>query len=259
MSNHPPVVCVIPSRYAAQRFPGKPLALLAGKPMIRWVWESAMRTRGVDEVLIATDDERIRAAAQSFGARVVMTSPECPSGSDRIAAALAGREVRAVVNWQGDEPLMHPETVGDALAALMADPHAAVATACVPITDRAIFENPMVVKVVRGKDNACLYFSRSPIPSPARLDAAVTRADGFVWGHKHLGLYVYRPEALRAFLTLPRPQIEITESLEQLRFLAAGYRIVCVDTPYDSSGIDTPDDMHTAERRVAALGFAAQQ
>jgi len=245
----PPVFCVIPARYGAQRFPGKPLADLLGKPVIQWVWEAARTIRGVDEVIVATDDDRIRRAVESFGGTVAMTPPSCPSGSDRIAMALQDRPCSAIVNVQGDEPLIHAETVAGALQALLDDPDCAVATACVPIRDRETFERPSVVKVVRGRDDVALYFSRSPIPSPSRLDPGETAGPGFVWGYKHLGIYVYRPEALRAFVAMSRSPLETVESLEQLRFLEAGYRIRCIETPHDSTGIDTPEDLD----RVADL------
>jgi len=249
-----PIFCVIPARYGAQRFPGKPLADLCGKPMVQWVWEAACRVPGVDEVLVATEDDRIRRAVEGFGGKAVMTPVSCPSGTDRIAAAIGHRPCRAVINIQGDEPLMHPETVARSLQALLEDDQCAVGTACVPITDRARFDDPSVVKVVRGDNAVALYFSRSPLPSPARREAAETQAPGFVWGHKHLGIYVYRPEALRAFVGMPPSRLELAEKLEQLRFLEAGYRIRCVDTPHDSAGIDTPDDLARAAALLAKRG-----
>lgn len=244
-----PVLCVIPARYGAQRFPGKPLADLLGKPVIQWVWEAARTIVGVDEVLVATDDDRIRRAVEGFGGTAVMTPSSCASGSDRIAAALGERDSSAIINVQGDEPLIHGATVARALKALLDDPECAVSTACVAIRDREVFERPSVVKVVRTGDDIALYFSRSPIPSPSRLDPKETAAQGFVWGYKHLGIYVYRPDALRAFVGLPRSPLEAVESLEQLRFLDAGYRVRCIETDHDSAGVDTPEDLE----RVAKL------
>jgi 3-deoxy-manno-octulosonate cytidylyltransferase (CMP-KDO synthetase) len=250
----PPIICVIPSRYGAQRFPGKPLADLLGKPMIQWVWETARKARRVDEVLVATDDERIREVVEGFGGTVAMTAASCPSGSDRIATALRGRECAAIVNLQGDEPMMHPETVTLAVEALLENPHCDVATACIELRDRAAFENPMVVKVVRGHNDTALYFSRSPIPNAVRLDEAITSAPNYLWGYKHLGIYVYRPQALRDFVAMPRSPLEISESLEQLRFLEAGYRIRCVETKHDSIGVDTPGDLKTVAEILARRG-----
>jgi len=244
------VLCVIPSRFGAQRFPRKPLAPLGGKPMVQWALEAARRVPEINEVLVATDDERIRAAVEAAGGRAVMTSPDLPSGTDRIAAALGERECDAVVNVQGDEPFMRPETVSAAIRALLEDETCDVSTACAPIRDRETFENPAAVKVVRGEGDTALYFSRAPIPSAARLGSAEIAEPGFLWGYKHLGLYVYRPEALRTFVTLPPSRLELREKLEQLRFLEAGFRIRCVDTPYDSIGIDTPEDL---ERAAAML------
>lgn len=247
MSNKPYVVCVIPARFGAERLPGKPLVKLLGKPMIQWVYEAARRTPGIDEVLVATEDDRIAEAVAGFGGEAVMTPASCPSGTDRIQAALAGRRAEIVVNVQGDEPGMHPNTIGRALEALLDDKNADVSTACVPIRFREEFEAPHVVKVVRGENGRALYFSRSPIPSLARVAPESLVDDAYVFGFKHLGLYVYRRESLEAFVKFERGKLEQIESLEQLRFLEVGATIVCPTVKHSSIGVDVAGDVPLAE------------
>jgi 3-deoxy-manno-octulosonate cytidylyltransferase (CMP-KDO synthetase) len=239
-------VCVIPSRFGSTRLPGKPLVPLKGRPMIQWVCLLAKGVPVFDEVLVATDDARIADACAAVGVEGVMTDPDLPSGSDRIHAALRGRSADIVVNLQGDEPAMPVEAITRAHRALVATPAASVSTACVPIFEREAFDAPHVVKVVRGDGERALYFSRSPIPSPVRR----TEPDlgtGTPWGHKHLGLYVYRRAALERFVTMPPGALERIESLEQLRMLAAGMTILCVESPADSVGVDVAEDVARAE------------
>ncbi|MDX1972215.1 MAG: 3-deoxy-manno-octulosonate cytidylyltransferase [Candidatus Sumerlaeia bacterium] len=249
MAPKPHIVCVIPARYGAQRFPGKPLVHLSGKPMIQWVYEAAQQVPLLDEVFVATDDERICAAVEGFGGKVIMTSPELPSGSDRIAAAMVGRKGDILVNVQGDEPGMHPETIRVAVQGILDNPRADVSTACIPITDEAVFNNPYCVKVVRSQSDVALYFSRSPMPSRARVDGPTP--PGTIIGYKHLGVYVYRREALEAYVKLPQTPLELVEKLEQLRFLEVGAQIVCKETPYDSIGVDAPANVPEAEALLA--------
>lgn len=247
------VIGVIPSRYASTRLPAKPLVSIAGKPLIRWVWEAAGCASSLDELLVATDDGRIAAVARAFGAEVAMTAPECPSGTDRIAAAIAGRHADIVVNIQGDEPLMNPATIDACVAALKATPEASVATPMIAITDPADFRTPNVVKVVHDSRGFALYFSRAPIPDCSRVGEC---APGEQLAMKHLGLYVYRREALEAFVKLPRSRYESVEMLEQLRFLEAGHRIVMVRAAEDSIGVDTPEDAAAVERIIRARRLA---
>lgn len=249
----PRVVCVIPARYGSERFPGKPLHPLRGKPMVQWVAENARHIEGVDEVIVATDDGRIRDVVERIGVEVAMTPPECPSGTDRIQSALRGREADIVINVQGDEPGMHPDAPAVALRALLADDSADVSTACTPIHDEAEFNAVHVVKVVRDAGDRALYFSRAPVPSLARVTAEERAADGYAIGHKHLGLYVYRRAALEAFVKEPPSALELRERLEQLRFYELGAKIVCPTTPHDSVGVDTPGDVEAAERLLARL------
>lgn len=245
----PQVIGVIPARYASTRLPGKPLVEIAGKPLVRWVWEAARRAKSLESVLIATDDERIAVAARGFGAEVAMTPPECPSGTDRIAAALAGREAGIVVNVQGDEPLLNPETVDACVAALLRDEEASVASAMTPIPDEVSFRASSVVKVVTDARGRALYFSRAPIPDMSRLTSEAERAAA-PRPMKHLGLYVYRRAALEEFVRMPPSRYELTEKLEQLRFLEAGHRITMVEVAEDSVGVDTPEDVAAVEARL---------
>jgi 3-deoxy-manno-octulosonate cytidylyltransferase (CMP-KDO synthetase) len=242
-------VGVIPSRYASVRLPGKPLVMIAGKPLVQWVWEAARRAVTLDEVHVATDDERIADVVLGFGGSAIMTSPDCPSGTDRIASSLVGREADIVVNIQGDEPLMNPATVDACVCALREDPEAAVSTAMVPILNEADYMAPSVVKVVCDSRGYALYFSRAPIPDMSRLSPAERAGAGRAM--KHLGLYIYRREALDALVKMSPSRYELIEKLEQLRFLEAGYRIRMIEADHDSVGVDTPEDVKAAEAALA--------
>jgi len=243
-------VAIIPARYGATRLPGKPLADIGGKPLIQWVVERAGCCRRIDRVVVATDDRRILDAVLAFGGEAMMTSPSCASGSDRIAETLDRIECDLVVNVQGDEPMMASETIDLAIEALENDPDSQVSTAAVAIHDRAEYESPHAVKVVTDGRGYALYFSRSPIPNRSRTGPDVPKAGSQpLWGFKHLGLYVYRRQALLDFVSWPPSHLEQIEKLEQLRFLDHGYRVRVVETPYDSVGVDTPEDLD----RVRAL------
>ncbi|MBK8793422.1 MAG: 3-deoxy-manno-octulosonate cytidylyltransferase [Holophaga sp.] len=249
-------LAVLPSRFAATRFPGKPLALIAGKPMIQWVWEAANRAQGVDKVVVATDDERICSAVHDFDGQVIITDPDLPSGTDRVAAALEklGEDFDVVLNIQGDEPAMHPETIA-AVVKLMADhPELPMGTAACPFASMDEVFNPNAVKVVTNDRGHALYFSRSPIPY--LRNSALFEPDFRLWAQpahlsmfkRHLGLYAYRTATLRAFTQLPPHPLEQFEMLEQLRALAAGIAIGVAETPYLSLGVDTPGDVPAAEQ-----------
>jgi len=238
---------VIPARHASTRLPGKPLADIAGKPMVVRVAEAAARS-GADGVWIATDDERVAAACAPFGFPVVMTSPDHPSGTDRIAevaAMLGWADTDIVVNVQGDEPLIDPGLVHSVAAALAADAGAAMASACHPITDAADFFNPNVVKVVTDGGGRALYFSRAPMPW-ARDDFARSRdvlPPGFS-PLRHVGLYAYRVAFLRQYGSLMPAPLETWESLEQLRALWHGFPIRMLKTDHaPAPGVDTPEDL----------------
>ncbi len=245
------VIGVIPSRYASTRLPAKPLALIAGKPLVQWVWEGASRASSLDELLIATDDDRIADLARSFGAKVVMTPVECASGTDRIASAVADMACDLVVNIQGDEPLMTGANIDACVSALANDEAASVSTPMVALHDPIAIAAPHVVKVVSDAAGYALYFSRAPIPDRQR---ALPGDDlpGAAPAMKHLGLYVYRYAALNAFTAMPPSRYERLEKLEQLRFLEAGYRIRMVETNDDSIGVDTPADVAEVEAVMAA-------
>ncbi len=245
---------VIPARYGSQRLPGKPLAPIAGRPMIQHVYDRACES-GADEVVIATDDARIAAAAEGFCDRVCMTSAAHASGTDRIAevvASLGWPEQTLVVNLQGDEPLMPPGLLNQVADTLERHPAAAMATLAVPLTDPAQLFDPHCVKVVTDAAGFALYFSRATIPWKRDLfapDQPVTMdclADTF----RHLGIYAYRAGFLGGYARLPVAPIEQMESLEQLRVLWSGEKIA-VDVASDAppAGVDTAEDL----ARVAAI------
>lgn len=239
----------------AQRFPGKPLHLIAGVPLVVRVLRQATKSRRADAVVVATDDERIAAVVREAGGTAVMTSPELPSGTDRVRAAVAGTDATIVVNVQGDEPLMEPENVDRVIEHLAAHPDVPLATVARPIEDPAEIADPNVVKVVRGDDGRALYFSRSPIPYRRNAEAALP-----TW--KHLGLYGYRREALETWTSLPPHPLERAESLEQLRALAAGLVMTVLPAVGDSIGVDTPADAEAVERILRneeAAGGAARK
>lgn len=232
------VLGVIPARYGSTRFPAKVLAPLHGRPLIEWVWRQAKKASSLDDVWIATDDERVAQAARGFGAHVVMTSPDCASGSDRIAQAVADLDVELIVNIQGDEPRMDPRTIDAAVEALRNDPQAAISTAKVRLKTIDDLNDPNVVKVVCDQRGRALYFSRSALPSMARAEPFEA-----IKAFKHLGLYVYRKAALLAFAKLPQTPLERIEKLEQLRYLESGYEIQVIEAEHDSIGVDTPEDL----------------
>lgn len=244
------VVGIIPARYAATRFPGKPLALIAGKPLIQRVIERCRRARSLAEVIVATDDVRIADAARPW-ARVEMTSPGHPSGSDRIAEAAARLECDGVVNIQGDEPLMDPAAI-DAVAGALAS--CEMSTAAVRIRTGEDYDNPNVVKVVVSAAGRALYFSRRAIPcvreAAGRPRDEQLAAFPFL---KHLGIYGYRRETLLRLVRFPVAALEAAEKLEQLRALENGISIAVVTVNRDSIGVDVPDDVARVER---ALGGA---
>lgn len=233
------VLGVIPARYASVRLPGKPLALILGKPMIRWVWESA--SKALDRVVVATDDRRVADAVRSFGGEAIMTPASLPSGTDRMAYVAKRIPADYYVNVQGDEPLMHPKTIRDAVK--LAVRTKAIATPAMPLTKD--HDNPNVVKVVTDKNGRALYFSRSLIPFPRD-------GQSFLRPLKHLGLYVYPKALLREFVSLKPTPLERTEKLEQLRALVNGLPIYVSLTPHDSIGVDTAPDVKAVEKRLRA-------
>lgn len=232
------IVGIIPARYSSVRFPGKPLAALAGRPMIQHVLEAAKASRRLDRVVVATDDDRIAEAVRAAGGEAIMTSPQAASGTDRLAEAARFVKADAYVNVQGDEPLMSSENIDRAVETLMAGSDRAIATVAFPLAaERA--SDPNVVKVAVARDGRALYFSRSAIPHFRGAPPAY---------RKHLGIYAYRAGTLAELATLPPSALERAESLEQLRWLEAGYTIWVGEAASDSIGVDTPADLEEVER-----------
>ncbi len=234
------VLAVIPARYDSKRFKGKLLVPLKGKPVIVRVLEQARKCRLIDEIVVATDDERILAEVEKAGGSAVMTSVEHASGTDRIAEVAEKSSADIIVNIQGDEPLIYPADVDSAVKALLEDNSLDVSTLALPITSREEFENPNVVKVVTDKNGMALYFSRAPIPYSREGGNRPTMM-------KHLGLYVFRRSFLLQYAVLEPTELEMTEKLEQLRILQNGFGIKVVIAGRDSVGIDTPEDISRAE------------
>ena len=233
-----PVAVIIPARYASTRFPGKPLALLAGKPMIQHVWEKAIAS-SADVVAVATDDERIAEAVRKFGGIAIMTSPDHPSGTDRIAEATrAFSGVETVINIQGDEPLIPTELVDKLIELMTGDRSIEMATVAVPADRANLTENN--VKVVFGVNGQALYFSRFNIP--------FVRQSGVDPGcFLHWGIYAYRKDILERFVQLPPGKLENAEKLEQLRAMENGITIKVVTSELTTIGVDTPEDLVKAE------------
>lgn len=232
------VLAVIPSRYGSSRFPGKPLALIAGVPMIVRVLRAAQSSAAVDRVLVATDDERIAAVVRAAGGEAVMTDPEIPSGTDRVCAAARGSDEEIVINVQGDEPALNPAVLDALVAALDADPAADLATPVVRQA-RAFIQRTDQVTCVAAQDGHAIYFSRSVIPYGAETVL------------QHIGIYAYRRPAIERFVALPQPPLERSERLEQLRALDAGMRILAVEVDSPTTAVDRPEDVQRVEAVLA--------
>jgi 3-deoxy-manno-octulosonate cytidylyltransferase (CMP-KDO synthetase) len=236
-------VGAIPARYGSKRLPGKPLLPIAGRPMIEHVYTRVARARGLDRVVVLTDDERIARAVEAFGGEWEMTPADCASGTDRIAWAARRWSARAVVNIQGDEPLIDPEDVSRIAEHLAAAPEDPVVTLATPASPEEM-ENPNAVKVVLARDGSALYFSRAPIPYP--------RHQGGFAPLKHLGLYGYQREALMRLAALTPTPLERSESLEQLRALENGMLIRVLVVDRGSHGVDTAEDLERVEKILHA-------
>ena len=236
----------IPARWGSTRFPGKPLHLIAGKPLVQHVWERCQDCREVDDIIIATDDERIVEAGEAFGARVVMTSPEHPSGTDRIAEAAGlfpGHGV--LINVQGDEPLISPRLIDELAVTMRGDRGIPMITAAAPIREAGLVGDANVVKVVLDEKGDALYFSRSPLPFFRNEVPELVPL-------RHLGIYGFQRDFLLEFVSWPPAALERAESLEQLRALAHGARIRVVLTDDLSPGVDTLDQARAIEERLRA-------
>ncbi|MFW1677792.1 3-deoxy-manno-octulosonate cytidylyltransferase [Pontibacter sp. JAM-7] len=240
---------IIPARYASSRFPGKPLALLQGKPMVQHVYERACESEA-ERILVATDDVRIADTAERFGAEVVLTSADHPSGTDRLQEVVSKQGFYAddiVVNVQGDEPLIPPRIINQVAHNLLAEQSASIATLSEPILDVESLLNPNVVKVVSDARGMALYFSRAPMPWPrdafAQADSQKVLPEGFSW-QRHIGIYAYRVKLLNDFVKWPPTPLETTECLEQLRAMWNGARIhVAEADEQPPTGVDTPEDL----------------
>jgi len=242
------VVAMIPARYESTRLPGKPLALIDGKPMIQHVYERARAADLVERVLVATDDARIADVVRRFGGEAVMTSGDHQSGTDRIAEVARGLDAEVVVNVQGDLPFFEPHMVAATVQLMRADAALPMATLKASIHDAADMANPNVVKVVTDHDGYALYFSRSPLPY--WRDGAA--ADCL--GYRHIGLYAYRRDFLLAFARLTPTPLERAEKLEQLRALEWGFRIKVAETACAAIEVDTPEDLERARACADAGG-----
>jgi len=231
------IIGIIPSRYASTRLPGKPLKDIAGKPMIQRVYEAAKRVKILDKVIIATDDARIAGAARRFTSDVIMT-PQCNTGTDRLAFVARGLDCDIVVNIQGDEPLLEPEMVVAASKPMVDNADIPAATLATDFTGESEKAEPGNVKVITDVKGFAIYFSRQPLPNSM----------------KHVGLYVFRKDFLFAFAAMKQTPLELAEKLEQLRIIENGYRIYVSKTPFRTIGVDTEEDL----ARVRKI-FAAQQ
>jgi 3-deoxy-manno-octulosonate cytidylyltransferase (CMP-KDO synthetase) len=246
------VVAIIPARYGSTRLPGKPLADIGGKPMIQHVYESAVKARALDRVLVATDDRRIRDVVQSFGGEVMMTSKRHRSGTDRLAEVARHIKAKWLVNIQGDLPFIRAETIARTVAPMRRDRMIPMATACTPIYDEEEWRNPNVVKVLADRTGFALYFSRAPIPFARNVavdpSGRKKSAERPLFGYRHLGLYVYRRDFLLKFARLRPTALERVESLEQLRALENGYPVYVARVNERCVEVDTPADLKKAEQ-----------
>ncbi|MBW2090883.1 MAG: 3-deoxy-manno-octulosonate cytidylyltransferase [Deltaproteobacteria bacterium] len=236
------VYAIIPARYGSTRFEGKPLAMIAGRPMIQHVYERAKTVASVDQVVVATDDERIRSVVEGFKGEAVMTRTDHATGTDRLAEAIeildAGPE-DIVVNIQGDQPAFHPRLITEVIQPLKNDPSLTMTTPAVPLTNVSEASDPNIVKVVFDQNHRALYFSRAPIPWPR---------DGEETNYfRHIGVYGYRVEFLCRFVSLPQGRLEVLERLEQLRALEHGYPIKVIITDLVSPDVDVPSDIARVE------------
>ena len=244
-------VAIIPARYASQRFPGKPLALIGGKPMIIHVMERAASAECVDRALVATDDDRIAAAVRTHGGEAVMTPADIRSGSDRIAfAARRLKDAEIIVNVQGDEPLIPPEMIDEAVRPLLEDPSIGAGTLVRRIRSVEEWRNPNIVKALLDRSGRCLYFSRAAVPYGRGIEPGEIIMSHPVYAH--VGLYVFRREFLLEFASMTQTPLEQAEQLEQLRILEHGRALHAVVTEFESMAVDTPEDLERVRAAFAA-------
>jgi 3-deoxy-manno-octulosonate cytidylyltransferase (CMP-KDO synthetase) len=243
------VVVVIPARYGATRLPGKPLVMLAGKPMIQRVYERAKLAQRADQVIVATDDERILKAVEGFGGEARMTRTDHRTGTERVAEVAAHVAGDVFVNVQGDEPLLDPAAVDRAVSSLLEEPQAPISTVATPVKTPGDIMDPNVVKTVLDFDGNALYFSRAPIPWVRDTGSKIQ-----VRHLKHLGLYVFQRDALLEYPTLPQGELERIEQLEQLRWMENGWKIRVAEVEHDAVSVDAPADVERVERLLRERG-----
>lgn len=237
-------VAIIPARFGSTRFPGKPLALLKGKPVIQHVYQAVSSAGLIDAVFVATDDRRIFDVVTGFGGRAVMTSTEHTCGTERIAEVAEDIECDIIVNVQGDEPFIKPEMVDDVIKVLSDDRRAEISTLAKKTNDIKEILSPDVVKVVFDNEGFAMYFSRAPIPFYRDEPTSDLQTPHY---YKHIGIYGYKKDVLLRFASMPQGRLELIERLEQLRALAGGIKMKVKETPYDTFGIDTLEDLERAE------------
>ncbi len=251
------IVAIIPARYGSTRFPGKALADLGGKPMIQHVYERTLQASLVSRAIVATDDQRIFDAIRQAGGEAIMTAATHETGTDRLAEVAQGLEADLIVNVQGDEPLIVPAMIDQAIEPFLQDPALKMGTLKSRVRCLHDFLSPNVVKVITDNNGYALYFSRSPLPffrdrwQDLKDDAF---ASGKLLCYKHVGLYVYQRDFLLAFAAMPQTFLELAEKLEQLRALEQGIRIRVVETNFESLGVDTPEDLVKARERMLKQG-----
>lgn len=248
----PKVIGIIPSRYASKRFPGKPLALLGGVPIIARVYNQAKKATILDDVVVATDDQRIYDTVEANGGKVVMTNGNFTCGSERVAHVARDFKADIYINIQGDEPLISPLVIEKTANVLIDNPKALMSSACSKISSYEELNNPNIVKVVLDKNNRALYFSRSRIPWFNEKDKEVSLRTLPIY--RHFGIYGFTAEFLQTYVKLGQSVLERIESLEQLRVLESGYDIYCVIASQIFSGIDTQEDLFKAEQILESLG-----
>ena len=249
MSNFQKVIGVIPARYGSSRFRGKVLADIAGKPMIQWVYEQAKKSRTLDQLFVAVDDQRVYSCVEGFGGKAVMTDQNHQSGTDRIAEAVEKIETDIVVNIQGDQPLLDPKMIDEAVQPMLDDATIQISTIKTKISEED-YNDPAVVKVVVDENDFALYFSRSIIP--------YSRDNGAVNIYEHVGLYVYRKDFLLKISRLPQTYLEKIEMLEQLRVMEKGYKIKVVETKsLHAAGVsvDTPEDLVNVKKLIHEMNL----
>lgn len=241
------VVGVIPARYKSSRLYGKPLIRILDKPLIEWTYLSASRSSVLSRIIVATDDRRVFKTVQNFGGQAILTSPRCRSGTDRVAEVASKVKGDIFVNIQGDEPLLHPSVIDNIVRALAKSKSAHIVTAAVPLRKRSEVKNPHVVKVVIDHRGYAHYFSRSMIPYPRDLKSLSAGIKQGIF-LKHIGVYAYKRDFLRKFLSLSKTMHERIEKLEQLRAIDHGFKIKVIRTRFDSVGVDTPGDIRKVEK-----------